>query len=78
MIKTKQIKIQCPQCGNDEFSHPDDLQDDDLVTCTFCGFECPLTDLKEIGYEQAKEIVIPEAKKAIEDMMKKIFKGRLK
>jgi hypothetical protein len=37
-----------------------------------------LADLKEVGVEQAKEIVIPEAKKEIEKMLKKAFKGRLK
>jgi hypothetical protein len=34
-----------------------------------------LSDLKEAGIDQAREIVIPEAKKEIEKMLKKAFKG---
>ncbi|ROQ29641.1 hypothetical protein EDC28_1025 [Gallaecimonas pentaromativorans] len=37
-----------------------------------------LADLREVGIEQAREVVIPEAKKEIEKMLKKAFKGRLK
>ena len=54
------------------------MQDDDFVKCDGCGFQIMLADLKEVGVEQAKEIVIPEAKKEIEKMLKKAFKGRLK
>ncbi|WP_103894670.1 hypothetical protein [Pseudomonas sp. NFACC36] len=78
MIKTRQIPIQCPQCGNEEFSFPDDVQDDDMVACTFCGAEIILADLKEVGLEQAKAVAIPEAKKAMQDILKKTFKGRFK
>ena len=37
-----------------------------------------LCDLKEIGIEQAKEAVIPEIKREIEDLLAKSFKGFLK
>lgn len=75
MIKTKKIVVQCPQCGSEEFKIPDNVQGDDLVVCGFCNFEIPFHELRAIGVEQAKAIVIPEAKKAIEDMLKKAFKG---
>jgi len=78
MIKTTHISIQCPQCGAVEFQQPDDVQNEDLVTCNFCGLQIKLADLKEVGIEQAKQIAIPEAKKYIEDMLKKTFKGRFK
>ncbi|QYM67283.1 hypothetical protein K1X80_19995 [Pseudomonas sp. So3.2b] len=75
MIKTKQFLIQCPQCGSEEFKIPENVQDEDLVICGFCNFEAPLHEIRAIGIEQAKQVVIPEAKKAIEDMLKKAFKG---
>lgn len=75
MIKTKQFVIQCPQCGNEEFHVPENAHDEDIVKCGFCNFEVALFELRAIGIEQAKRVVIPEAKKAIEDMMKKAFKG---
>ena len=78
MIKTTQFSIQCPQCGAVDFQQPDDVQDDDLVTCDFCGLQINLSELKEVGLEQAKKIAIPEAKKLMEDMLKKAFKGRFK
>ncbi|MDO6617959.1 MULTISPECIES: hypothetical protein [unclassified Shewanella] len=75
MIKTESIQIQCPQCGETEFEQPDNVQDDDFVKCNHCKFEMMLADLKEVGIEQAKEVIIPEAKKEIENMLKKAFKG---
>jgi hypothetical protein len=44
----------------------------------FCGHQIILCDLKEAGVQQAKEVIIPEAKKEIEAMLKKIFKGKFK
>ena len=78
MIKTKNIAIKCPQCGHTDFEQPDIVQDDDFVKCVFCGHQIMLCDLKEVGIEQAKQVIIPEAKKEIEAMLKKAFKGRLK
>lgn len=78
MIKTSSISIQCPQCGHTEFQQPENVQDTDFVKCNFCGHEIMLSDLREVGIEQAKEIVIPEAKKAIEEILKKAFKGKFK
>ena len=75
MIKTDHIKIQCPECGHTTFSQPENPQDDDFVKCNQCKFEIMLSDLKEVGIEQAKEIVIPEIKKEIEGMLRKTFKG---
>lgn len=49
-----------------------------MVACTFCGAEIILADLKEVGLEQAKAVAIPEAKKAMQDILKKTFKGRFK
>jgi len=37
-----------------------------------------LCDLKEAGIEQARQVIIPEAKKEIQAMLKKAFKGRFK
>lgn len=76
MIKTKSVAIQCPQCGSTDFEVPDNVQDDDIVTCHFCGLEMPLHELREVGLEQAKDVVIPEAKKAIEEALKNIFKRK--
>ena len=75
MIKTEHIDIQCPQCGHNEFKHPENLKDNDFVKCNNCHFEIMLADLKEVGAEQAREIVIPEAKAEIENMFKNAFKG---
>ncbi len=75
MIKTKSVTIQCPQCGNEEFKAPENAQDEDLVVCGFCNFEITLYELRKVGVEQARIIVVPEAKKAIEDMLKNAFKG---
>lgn len=74
MIPTKHITIQCPQCGHTEFEQPHDVQDDDMVKCDFCGLEIKLCDLKDAGLEQAKQIVIPEAKKALEDIIREGLK----
>jgi len=49
-----------------------------MVKCDFCGLEIKLCDLKDAGLEQAKQIVIPEAKKALEDIIRKKFKGMWK
>lgn len=78
MIKTDHISIQCPECGYTEFEQPEDVKDDDFVKCHQCGFEIMLADLREVGIEQAREVVIPEAKKEIEKMLKKALKGRFK
>lgn len=78
MIKTKSVAIQCPQCGGTDFEIPDDIQDDDMVTCHFCGLEWPIHELRGAGLEQAKEIAIPEAKKAAEEILRKAFKGKWK
>ena len=78
MIKTDHITIQCPQCGHTEFEQPENLKDDDFVRCDNCNFEIMLADLREVGIEQAKKILIPEAKAEIEKMLKKAFKGILK
>lgn len=75
MIKTKQFVIQCPQCGSEEFHIPHDAQDEDIVKCGFCNFEIALFDLREVGLEQARKVVLPEAKKALDDMLKNAFKG---
>lgn len=78
MIKTKNISIQWPQCGHTDFEQPENVQDDDFVKCVFCGHQIMLCDLKEAGIEQAKQVIIPEAKKEIEAMIKKAFKGKFK
>lgn len=78
MLKNHHISIQCPECGHTEFERPEEVKDDDFVKCHQCGFEIMLADLKEIGVEQAKNIVLPKIKSEIEDMLKKAFKGRLK
>lgn len=75
MIKTEHFQIQCPQCGNTEFEQPENVQDDDFVKCNQCLFEIMLSDLKEVGIEQAREAIIPEAKKEIERMLKNALKG---
>ncbi len=75
MSITTHINIQCPQCGQTDFEQPENVQDDDFVKCVFCGNQIMLCDLKEIGIEQAKEIVIPEVKKEIEEMFRKSLKG---
>lgn len=78
MVTTKNIDIQCPQCGRADFEQPDSVQDDDFVKCVFCGHQIMLCDLKEVGVQQAKEVVIPEVKKEIEEILKKMFKGKFK
>lgn len=78
MLKTDHISIQCPECGHTEFEQPEDVKDDDFVKCCQCGFEIMLSDLKEVGMEQAKEAMRPEIKKESENMFKKAFKGHLK
>lgn len=75
MAKTDRIEIQCPQCGHNEFEHPENLQDNDFVKCNNCHFEIILADLKEVGFEQAKDVAIPEAKAEAEKIFKTLFKG---
>ncbi|MGE6320268.1 ECs_2282 family putative zinc-binding protein [Pseudomonas oryzihabitans] len=76
MIKIKSVEIQCPQCGNTGFKSPENAQDDDIVTCSFCGLELPIYELKKVAREQATEIIIPELKRAAEEALKKAFKGK--
>lgn len=75
MLKTDRIEIQCPQCGHNEFEHPENLQDNDFVKCNNCHFEIMLADLKEVGVEQAKDVIIPEVKLEAEKMFRNLFKG---
>lgn len=75
MIKNESIDIQCPQCGHNEFKLPENLKDSDLVKCNNCHFEIMLADLKEAGFEQAKEVVMPEMKIEAEKVFKNLFKG---
>lgn len=75
MLKTDRIEIQCPQCGHNEFEHPENLQDNDFVKCNNCHFEIMLADLKEVGIEQAKDVIIPEVKLEAEKMFRNLFKG---
>ena len=75
MIETDCIEIQCPQCGHNEFQHPENLQDNDFVKCNNCHFEIMLADLKEVSFEQAKDIVIPEVKAEAEKIFRNLFKG---
>ena len=75
MIKTERIDIQWPQCGHDEFKLPENLKDSDFVKCNNCHFEVMLADLKEAGFEQAKEVAIPELKVEAEKVFKNLFKG---
>ncbi len=78
MLKIDHISTQCPECGNTEFEQPEDVKDNDFVRCHQCGFEIMLVDLREVGIEQARKVVIPEAKKEIEKMLKKALKGHIK
>ncbi|MBE3654966.1 hypothetical protein EA004_19580 [Vibrio anguillarum] len=78
MLKTDHISIKCPECGHTEFEQSEDVKDDDFVKCANCHFEIMFGDLKEIGIEQAKEVVIPEIKAELDKMLKKTFKGRFK
>lgn len=75
MLKADHISIQCPECGHTEFEQPDNVQDNDFVKCNQCGFEIMLSDLRGVGIEQAREVIILEAKKEIENVLKKAFKG---
>ena len=75
MIKTEHIDIQCPQCGHNEFKLPENLKDSDFVKCNNCHFEVMLADLKEVGFEQAKEVAMPEMKIEAEKVLKNLFKG---
>lgn len=75
MTKTDRIEIKCPQCGHNEFEHPENLQENDFVKCDNCHFEVMLTDLKEVGFEQAKDVAIPEMKAEAEKLVKNLFKG---
>lgn len=75
MIKTTHVNIQCPQCGKTDFEQPENVQDDDFVKCVFCGHQIILSDLKELGIEQAKATVLPEVEAEIMAMLKKSFKG---
>jgi len=78
MIKTKNIAIQCPQCGHTDFEKTNNVQDDDFVKCVFCGHKIMLCDLKEVGIDQATEVIIPEAKEEAEAMLKKALTGKFK
>lgn len=75
MLKTTHINLQCPQCGQTNFEYPDNVQDDDFVKCVFCGHQIMLGDLKEVGIEQAKAVVLPEIKAEVIAMLKKSLKG---
>ena len=75
MIKTEQVEIQCPQCGHNEFECLDNMDDNDFIKCNNCHFEIMLSDLKEVGFEQAKEVVIPEIKAEADRIFKSLFKN---
>lgn len=75
MIKTEQVEVQCPQCGYHEFENLDNMNDADFIKCNNCHFEIMLSDLKEVGIEQAKEIVIPEIKAEVDRVFKNLFKN---
>ncbi len=75
MVKTECIDIQCPQCGHNEFKLPENLKNSDFVKCNNCHFEVMLVDLKEAGFEQAKEVAMPEIKAEAEKVFKNLFKG---
>jgi len=34
----KQVKISCPECGNQTFQLPDNLEPTDEITCPSCGY----------------------------------------
>lgn len=76
MIITEQLSIQCPECGNTDFSFPQNVQDDDFVTCSNCNFEIIFSDLKQIGLHQAEQYVIDEANKRMQKQFKGMFKKR--
>lgn len=75
MIKTEQVEIQCPQCGYNELECLDNMGDNDFIKCNNCHFEIMLSDLKEVGFEQAKEVVIPEVKAEVDRIFKNLFKN---
>lgn len=75
---SEQHTIQCPQCGGTQFEQPQVVSDGDWVTCVTCAQFFPVHDIRQVGLDQAMEVVIPEIKDEVEKMLKGLFKGKLK
>jgi hypothetical protein len=74
----EQHTIQCPQCGGTQFDQPQVVSDGDWVTCVTCAQSFPLDDIRQVGLDQAMEVVIPDVKAEVEKMLKDLFKGKFK
>jgi DNA-directed RNA polymerase subunit RPC12/RpoP len=75
---SEQHTIQCPQCGGTQFEQPQVLSDDEWVTCVTCAQSFPVDDIRQVGLDQARNVVIPEIKTEVEKMLKGLFKGKFK
>lgn len=75
MKTTQRFEIKCPECGHTEFEQPFDMQDDDFVKCHQCDFEIMVSDIREIGIQQARDEVVPQLQKEFQKALKGIFKG---
>lgn len=75
---SEQHTIQCPQCGGTQFEQPQVVSEGDWVTCATCAQSFPLDDIRQVGLDQARNVVIPEIKAEVEKMLKGLFKGKLK
>lgn len=76
MIIKQQIHIKCPECGETDFQQPENIQDDDFVTCNNCKFEITVGDLKELGFHQAEPQIRKELDDIVQNTFKSIFKKR--
>lgn len=75
---SEQHTIQCPQCGGTQFEQPQVVSDGDWVTCVTCAQSFPVYDIRQVGLDQARNVVIPEIKAEVEKMLKGLFKGKFK
>lgn len=75
MKESTDMTIKCPQCGCTKFEQPDNIKSSDFVKCGGCNFEITYADLIECATEQAKEEVMPDVKKEVERMIKKLLRG---
>lgn len=72
MLTSDHIAIQCPQCGHTEFEELPNNEGNDYVICCNCKSEISNSDLEDEGMEQAKRVIVSQAKESVVKLFKLI------